>query len=113
MRSLLSANFARLWKSRFFWMMEAAVALFGAIVYALTAINTHNFGAAWAVARANVHFFLVLMVMGPALAVFTGFYIGTEYADGTICNKLCVGHTRRAIYLANLAVCAPWDCCFC
>lgn len=38
------------------------------------------------------------------MAVFSSFYIGTEYSDGTIRNKLNVGSCRNSIYLANLVV---------
>lgn len=104
MRNLLSANFARLWKSRYFWVIGIAAAVWGVIVYALAAVNTHDFGQAWGLARANANFFIEMLYMGPALAVFCGFYIGLEHSDGTIRNKLCVGHSRRDIYLANLIV---------
>ena len=38
------------------------------------------------------------------MAVFSSFYIGAEYSDGTIRNKLNVGSSRNSIYLANLVV---------
>jgi len=40
-----------------------------------------------------------------AIAVFVGIFIGTEYSDGTIRNKLMIGHSRIRIYLSNLIVC--------
>lgn len=46
---------------------------------------------------------LVIMLAG---AVFTGMFIGREYSDGTIRNKLVVGHGRFGIYLSNFLVCA-------
>ena len=38
-------------------------------------------------------------------AIFIGLFIGTEYSNGTMRNKLVIGHSRIAIYFANLAVC--------
>ena len=106
MRNLLSANFARLWKSPVFWVLEGAAALFAALVYGLALANVHDFGPTWAVERANANFFLEMMYLGPALAIFAGFYTGVEHSDGTIRNKLSTGHLRRNVYLANLLVCA-------
>lgn len=39
-------------------------------------------------------------------AVLTGFFVGTEYGNGTMRNKLIIGHSRTAAYFANLIVCA-------
>ena len=38
-------------------------------------------------------------------AIFIGLFIGTEYSNGTMRNKLVIGHSRGAIYFSNLAVC--------
>lgn len=40
------------------------------------------------------------------LAIFIGEFIGREYSDGTIRNKLVCGHTRISIYLSKLIVCS-------
>ena len=60
---------------------------------------------------------------GPFLAliipVFTGLFIGTEYSDGAIRNKLVVGCPRRSVYLstfltvciADLGLVAAWFLC--
>ena len=39
-------------------------------------------------------------------AVFISLFIGTEFSEGTIRNKLTVGHTRSAIYVSNLITCS-------
>lgn len=50
--------------------------------------------------------FEYLPLMGLISAIFTSLFIGSEYSDGTIRNKLVVGHSRMWIYLANLTVCS-------
>jgi len=44
--------------------------------------------------------------MGLVAAIFISLFVGSEYSDGTIRNKLVVGHSRMRIYLANLIVCS-------
>lgn len=39
-------------------------------------------------------------------AIFTALFLGTDYSDGVIRNKLAAGHSRRSVYLASLSVCS-------
>ena len=104
MRKLLSANFSRLWRSKIFWVLESLSAIVGAVFYILAIINTKNIGENWYLASGNYYFFIGLVIVGAIMAVFSAFYIGSEYDNGTIRNKLNVGCTRSSIYLANLIV---------
>ncbi len=104
MRKLLSANFSRLWKSKIFWVLEALSAIAGAVFYILAIINTKNIGENWYLLSGNYYFFVVLVYIGAIMAVFSGFFIGSEYSDGTLRNKITVGCRRSSIYLANLVV---------
>ena len=49
--------------------------------------------------------FTFAMFIGIVLSTFCGLFLGIEYGDGTIRNKVVVGHKRSSIYLANLITC--------
>lgn len=104
MRKLLSANFSRLWRSKIFWVLEALSAIAGAVFYVLAIINENNIGNGWYLTNGNYYFFIALVYVGAVISVFSGFYIGSEYSDGTLRNKIAVGCTRSNIYLSNLIV---------
>ncbi len=46
-------------------------------------------------------FFGGALFIGIIMAVFCSLFIGTEYSDGTIRNKIAIGYRRASIYLAN------------
>lgn len=48
------------------------------------------------------YYFHFAMIIGAFCALFNSMFLGTEYSDGTIRNKIAVGHTRTNIYIANL-----------
>lgn len=47
----------------------------------------------------------IVAVPGVIMSVFCSVFIGTEFSDGTIRNKLIVGHTRLEVYFANFISC--------
>ena len=105
MGKLLSANFMRLWKNKVFWCSLAAM-----LVLAVAAMLNGCRQASMdemAVYRYTLdhYYFYLAPVVGLFCAVFTSLFLGTEYGDGTIRNKLVVGHGRTAVYLANALVC--------
>lgn len=112
MRKLLSANFSRLWKDKIFWICIIAMLL-------ISGGNMLN-GCRQAVimkqegyiVELDKYYFMLAPVPGLFHAVFVSLFLGTEYSDGSIRNKLIVGHTRTNIYLANMIVCFTAGLCF-
>lgn len=105
MKKLLSANFYRLWKSKCFWVTLAA--LFGLCLgQCLFGIESARrmMEQGYEEVR-NKNFFYCAPMVGPFLAVFIGFFVGTEYSDGTIRSKLTVGYRRWQVYFANFLTC--------
>ena len=99
---LLRANFSRLWRSASFWV--ALAVMFGTGVFELTVgMNARRQGNP--VPLDNRYMLFVLM-SGVVLAAFCSLFVGAEYSDGTIRNKIAVGHSRANLYLANLVTCA-------
>lgn len=98
MRKLLAANLARMRKMPLFW----GILLLG-IGFALFRVYTSYQDAqiGYAVTTDEILFTYILMT-GLVMAVFISLFLGTEYHDGVIRNKLIAGHSRTAIYLANL-----------
>lgn len=102
MRKLLSANFSRLWKSKVFWVLEGFCFGFGVFAYILVAINTRNLGQGWLEYEAHNYFYLPVLFIAVIVAIFACFFIGNDYSDGTLRNKLIVGHSRMNIYFSFL-----------
>lgn len=103
MRKLLSANFTRLWRNGVFWLCV----LFSVGAAAVAVVGTYRVIVQHPGIEATMEgsLFQIAAMVGFAQAVFCGLFLGTEYSDGTVRNKLVVGHTRAAVYGANLLVC--------
>lgn len=102
MNNLLSASFIRLRKNKYFWIGFFCMLGLGAFITINSYDNTKRYGYSYTI---DEIFFYYAILIGIASSAFCSLYIGTEYSDGTIRNKLIVGHTRRNIYLSNLIVC--------
>lgn len=46
-------------------------------------------------------------------SIFVSLFIVTDYANGTIRNKLSAGHSRRAVYFSNFIVCSIGAVIYC
>ncbi len=95
MRKLLSANFSRLFKTKAFWLGM------GAMVLAFFIIHRPHSSPLYF----EKTFFQYTLLIGFFVAIFTALFIGTDYHDGTIRNKIILGHPRQALYISNLIVC--------
>ena len=102
MTKLLSANILRLWKNRFFWIGMVFMAVLGIFMPINGYLNIKRYSG-YMVSLDGVFFDYVVFI-GILLSIFCSLFIGTEYSDGTIRNKIVIGHSRIAIYLSNLFV---------
>lgn len=102
MNKLLHAGFYRFKKSRIYAVCLAGVLLYGIFVNATQYFNKVKYGYELTVDPLIFNF---LTMIGVVFSVFIGLYVGTEYGDGTIRNKLIVGMSRTGIYLSNLIIC--------
>lgn len=102
MSRLFSANMMRLKKSRIFWLGELFMAGYALFVYGSAKSNIASSGP---IDNWNLYFHNVLLTTGIVMAVFVSVFLGIEYHDGTLRNKLMVGHKRKNVYLVNFATC--------
>ena len=51
--------------------------------------------------RIDNGFFGCALFIGIVMAVFCSLFIGTEYSEGTIRNKIIIGQKRGTVYLSN------------
>lgn len=117
MNKLLSAEFIRLFKSMIFKICLFVSGILGAglIIPKWVDVKRHEWEYAnipGAYSEADDMIFLGVMVVIFLMAMFVGLFEGTEYSDGTIRNKLIVGHKRGSIYLSKLVVCITADVIF-
>ena len=97
MRKLLSANFSRLWRSKLFsFVLLIAGVMAGLILF------VNQFNGASSVKFMDYPFFSQFIYNPVIFAAFITLFLGTEYSDGTLRNKLAIGHFRGSVYAANL-----------
>ncbi len=102
MNELMGAHLFRMRRDKAFWACAAAMLVF--------AVGLMLNGCRQAGVMANLgyqtelekYYFTLAPVVGLFAGVFSGLFLGTEYADGAVRNQLIVGHSRRQVYFASL-----------
>lgn len=103
MRKLIRADFSRLFHDKVFLISCVFMFLAGTGLPIIRYFDNLKSGDGLTVdSTCFVYTFLVPIL----LSLVTALFVGTEYSDGTMRNKLIVGHKRYCIYLTNLIVCA-------
>lgn len=96
MRNLLRGDLSRLCRSKLLWLCMAAA--FAVSVFFLLQMGAGNENF-----RTLDESFLQVLPFLPILfGVLIGLFLGEDYQDGTMRNKLIAGHTRAAVYLSLL-----------
>ncbi len=105
MRKLLSANFARLFRNKLFWVCLGGILIY-AVLFMIDQGRTvkyimpdGTFGEKPTTNTLDRAFFFFAMIIGLFGAVFASMYLSVEH--GTIRNKISVGCKRSDIYIAN------------
>lgn len=110
MNKLLAANFSRLKKDKVFWICMIFMAGLGIFLRVISYMSMKRTGY---IVPLDRNFFFHSTFIPIISSAFCSLFVGTEYSDGTIRNKIIVGHTRISIYLSNLIVCAAANFLFC
>jgi len=101
MIKLLNAGFIRLRKNKVFWLLvifSISLALF--MIYTQYD-DMKKYGEVIEVYQLMLNYSTII---GVVIAIFTSLFLGVEYSDGAIRNKISIGHKRANIYLSNLIV---------
>ncbi len=102
MNRVLAANFLRLRKDKCFWATLLFMAAMGVVFPIGRYVAMKEEGYTNTLETA---FFVCVIFIGFLAAILCGLFIGTEYSDGTIRNKIIAGQTRFGIYAAILVCC--------
>lgn len=114
MNRLISAEFVRLFKSLVFKLCLLFSAGLGAFLVLVRWSDMkmnpevyEEYGLEYS--NADDLLFVGGVYLIFVIAILIGSFVGREYSDGTIRNKLTAGHTRSSIYASKFIVCAVAD----
>lgn len=97
MNKLLYAGFSRLFKSNVFRITIIAAIIISSLIVLSNYPQNEN-----APEYVSDIFFNFYQLIGIFSAVGISLTLGTEYSDGTIRNKLIIGHNRKSVYFSYL-----------
>ena len=101
MKNLLSADFARLRRDKFFWLCVAAMLIFTVYMivnrYPSDYLDNLDYFSHW-----HYYYFESIEAIELLCAMFIALYIGKDLDSKTIRNKAIAGHSKIEIYLSYL-----------
>jgi len=106
MRKLITANFFRFRKDRFSWCVVGIIVILSLVNVFNSARSYEAMAASGYVMSLEDYYFNQAPLIGAFLALLISMFLGTEFSEGTIRNKLCIGHKRDEIFLSNFISCA-------
>ena len=101
MSNLLRADFRRLFKSRTFYICVALMFIAGAVFPLFYYFDMQDHPEVMSFEQYFTDYSVYAVAV---LAAFAALFIGTDYSDGTLRNKLIAGNKRACVYLSNLLV---------
>lgn len=105
MNKLLWANWARLRHYKAFWLALAGVFLCSLLSIWSGSRAAEQLAQSGFARTLDSYYFALATFLGELYAVFFSLFLSAEFSDGTVRNKLVVGHTRVHIYLADYLIC--------
>ena len=106
MRKLITANFFRFRKDRFSWCVVGIIVILSLVNVFNSARSYEAMAASGYVMSLEDYYFNQAPLIGAFLALLISMFLGTEFSEGTIRNKLCIGHKRDEVFLSNFISCA-------
>lgn len=98
---LLNAGFERLRKNRVFLSLIIFSIVFALFIIYMRYNLMTTYGDTIEVEQIMFDYSIII---GIVISIFTSLFLGVEYSDGAIRNKLSIGHKRGNIYLSNLII---------
>lgn len=109
MSNLLITNYMRLWKDKIFYcflLFMGVAGLYNAVSF-MFQLSEPGVGT-----LSNVFFKYTIYILVLS-SIFCSLFVGTEYSNGTLRNKIIMGHSRQKIYFANLITCISANLIMC
>lgn len=106
MYKLLNASFSRLRKNKIFLGLVILTIIIAAFMLISEYLDKVKYSSVFGISSNTTDILLMkfINIIGFFIAIFTSLFVGAEYSDGTIRNKIVAGHSRKNIYLSNLIV---------
>lgn len=106
MYKLLNASFSRLRKNKIFLGLVILTIIIAVFMLVSECLNNIKYSSVFGISSNTTDILLMkfINIIGFFIAIFTSLFVGAEYSDGTIRNKIVAGHSRKNIYLSNLIV---------